>query len=108
MPPATNLQSQSYTSQVSQATSHVEGSLGYSPFFGGKRGGVATLDRVSSHVTMASTLQGRGNVAGGGVTSSELPQHTTDIGKLQNLLQELMMVYAIGGVSHLASHSSSV
>ena len=59
---------------------------------------MATLDRATSHVTMASTLQGGGNVAGGLSTSSYLPQHTTDVGKLQTLLQELMMVYAIGGV----------
>lgn len=96
--PTTKLQSHSYTSQFSQATSHIEGSLGHASLFGGQRGGGVTSDHVTSSVTMASTLRDGGGVARSIATLSDVPQHTTDVRQLQSLLQELMMTYSIGGV----------
>ena len=93
--PTTKLQSHSYTSQ---ATSHIEGSQGYIPLFGGQRGGGVTSDHVTSSVTMVSTIQDGGGMARSIATLSDVPRHTTDIGQLQSVLQELMIAYSIGGV----------
>ena len=81
---ATNLQSQSRISQLSQIT-HDDSS---SPF---------TMRGLAA-MTMASTLGGKGGVADVRM-SGNLPRHTTDVYQLQRLLQELMLVYSIGGVS---------
>ena len=96
--PTTKLQSRSYTSQFSQATSYIEGSQGHMSLFGGQRGGGVTSDHVTSSVTMASTLRDGGGVVRSNVPLSDVPQHTTDVGQLQSVLQELMTAYSIGGV----------
>ena len=59
---------------------------------------VTTSDITRDHVTVASSLGGGGASKLVGVVSATLPLHTTDVHKLRDQLQELMIRYGIRGV----------
>ena len=104
---STKLQSQSRTSLFSRTSFLTPPSVSYRDESSSGRTHFRSTESgrgvggVTDHVTMASALGG-GYVAKEGGVSGALPLHTTDVTRLRDLLQELMMAYSIGGVSNMS------